>query len=425
MPNEDRPLHVAARFGLLDVVMALIDRKAAIDSRNKHFVTPLNVAILYSHEDLALLLLDHKADAEAASSAGNSLLHMAAEQGFDSLVDRIVHDKLVPINARDYQRNTPLYSALPRPLMVRKLLEHQADVTAANEQGKTALHVAIAKGHLQSICVLLECGADIEALDLQFNTPLHAAASIGDTQVIQALLDRKAFIDVSNNAKQTPLCLATSARLQACVAYLLANGASVNANHTQATKCSTPLHYATKNLDAEMIRLLLDNNAHINAANAQGNTPLHLAATQSAQVVEQLLGCNAIVNAANSLSQTPLHLALDRHFSRSMLARIPGTQSATLHQQRLQIVTALISNGASIDMRDVCLCTQCVHGCACRGCGCCYLTLTAIAVHSCGSAMDQQCWRAEACLPKKYCNCNHYVCAVTWLHRPFAVLIAA
>jgi ankyrin repeat protein len=47
----------------------------------------------------------------------------------------------------------------------------------------------------------------------------------------------------------------------------------------------------------------------VNAKNALGNTPLHLA-VEDKRVVETLLAAGAQVNARNGLDKTPLHYAM-------------------------------------------------------------------------------------------------------------------
>ncbi|MFC7441139.1 ankyrin repeat domain-containing protein [Laceyella putida] len=56
---------------------------------------------------------------------------------------------------------------------VRRLIEAGANVNAADEQGYTALHVAVSKESLPMVRLLVEAGADVNAADHKGNTPLH------------------------------------------------------------------------------------------------------------------------------------------------------------------------------------------------------------------------------------------------------------
>jgi ankyrin repeat protein len=41
------------------------------------------------------------------------------------------------------------------------LLEHEADVAAAGQAGRSALHIAVSRGSQEAAAMLLEAGADI------------------------------------------------------------------------------------------------------------------------------------------------------------------------------------------------------------------------------------------------------------------------
>ena len=74
----------------------------------------------------------------------------------------------------------------------------------------------------------------------------------------------------------------------------------------------TPLHWAGRlNHEPEVIRVLLDNGADIEASDNVGMRPLHLAAenNQSPQVISMLLTQHANIAAQDAFGQTPLVLA--------------------------------------------------------------------------------------------------------------------
>ncbi|MGQ4809748.1 hypothetical protein NKDENANG_03175 [Candidatus Entotheonellaceae bacterium PAL068K] len=65
---------------------------------------------------------------------------------------------------------------------------------------------------------------------------------------------------------------------------------------------------ATEVGDVEAMQALLDQGAAINVSNAQGWTPLHVAAASGdIAVIELLLGYGADVNAASNIGTTPLY----------------------------------------------------------------------------------------------------------------------
>ena len=70
------------------------------------------------------------------------------------------------------------------------------------QHGRTALHAAAEKGHLEVAKVLLASGADFKATDKDGRTPLHKACERGCLAVGIMLLENKADV----NAKDMVRC---------------------------------------------------------------------------------------------------------------------------------------------------------------------------------------------------------------------------
>jgi len=90
-PEEQTPLHMAARRGNVRIAQALLDGGAALEARDKKGETPLRRAVNCGHPEVVSLLLAHGAD----------------------------------VNTRDKKGRTPLQAAR-RPDMVALLREHGA-----------------------------------------------------------------------------------------------------------------------------------------------------------------------------------------------------------------------------------------------------------------------------------------------------------
>jgi len=80
------------------------------------------------------------------------------------------------------------------------------------------------------------------------------------------------------------------------VEMLLNRGANINA---ESLCCNTPLHNAVKSKKMEIIELLLKKGAHVNARNSHNFTPLQLAVVKgSEEIVKLLLKHGSYVNSA-------------------------------------------------------------------------------------------------------------------------------
>ena len=132
-------------------------------------------------------------------------------------------------------------------------------------------------------------------------------------------------------AGTAPVADAVMKRDAEAVRTLIKGGADVNAAQGDGM---TALHWAARNGDAEMTRLLLFAGANVKASTRLGGyTPLLLAAQQGhSAVIAALISSGADVKAANALGTTPL-----------MLAAASGDAQA---------VTMLVENGAEIEAKE-------------------------------------------------------------------------
>jgi ankyrin repeat protein len=138
---------------------------------------------------------------------------------------------------------------------------------------------------------------------------------------------------------------------------LLANGASVHAtNWTERT----PLHSATS---SEVVILLLDSGAHVEARDSYGRTPLYYLAIKGSTVaVQALLHRGAAASARDSEQSTPLHHADNSEVTTELLrydadveARDNDGETPLYHACRYNRVTSVdgfIAAGAQVDITN-------------------------------------------------------------------------
>lgn len=94
---------------------------------------------------------------------------------------------------------------------------------------------------------------------------------------------------------------------------LLTNGSKVNSKNKKPS--NTPLHFAAINGDIEIVKMLLDRGANIDAKNQYGRTPLHNAIeNKKMEITELLLNRGANINVKSNDGITPLHIAAEREY---------------------------------------------------------------------------------------------------------------
>ena len=134
------------------------------------------------------------------------------------------------------------------------------------------------------------------------------AVRYGNVERVRELID---CFGLSYSGGYDLLCDALANKQTEVAKLLLTKGSKVNSRNGRPT--GTPLHYAVINGDIEIVEMLLNRSANINAANQYGITPLYNAVrSKKMEIIELLLKKGAFVNARNGCSFTPLHLAVEK-----------------------------------------------------------------------------------------------------------------
>ena len=228
-----------------------IDTKNPTDGR-----TALQLAIMLEDLEMTRCLLDAGADVNESSNDGWTALMNAA------------HLALFEI--------------------VKLLLERGADPNVKNDLQCSCLYYAVSGPDardfaLEARCgcvgLLLKAGADIEARDASGNTPLSSVLRTGDFYIGKYLLQQGASVDVANSTGETPLFFA----LQGYDSVQLVNA-------------------------IEMVELLLQSGADLNAVDCHGITALQQAAenTHRYAVIELLAQSGAKANLTGMDGRTDL-----------------------------------------------------------------------------------------------------------------------
>ncbi|XP_061144161.1 B-cell lymphoma 3 protein [Syngnathus typhle] len=233
----------------------------------------------------------------------------------------------------------------------RDPLRSMALATRQDEDGDTALHIAVVQGKLdlvRQLVRLLQCAG--RSLDIYNNlrqTPLHLAVITRQSDVVEALLRAGSDPSSLDRNGQTvlhlcceyhhPLCLSMVLSLPSSVAclemknfqglsplhvavlhghrdlaaMLLVAGADVNTVDIKSGQ--SPLILAVESNNAEMVRFLIESGCDVNRPSYSSNTALHSACARGqADVVRVLLKSGADSSLKNYHNDTPVMLAKNK-----------------------------------------------------------------------------------------------------------------
>lgn len=158
-------------------------------------------------------------------------------------------------------------------------------------------------------CALLIAVTSLVGISAVRGASLHDAAVAGDAAEVRRLLDAGA--DPNSEGVGTPLYFAAQRGHEEVVALLVEGGADVNA----VTRFGTALQIAARGNRTSIVRILLQAGADPNLAGGEeGKTPLHDAAERGAvEAARLLLAGGADVNSRNADLHPPIHLAVRKN----------------------------------------------------------------------------------------------------------------
>ena len=328
-----------ARTGNADAVKSLLDHGADVNAKEKQKgQTALMWALEERHPDIARELIEHGADLHTRTKGGFTPLLFAARRG-DVASTGLMLEKGADVNETTPGGLNPLLMAIDcnHESLAIFLLEKGANPNAADTDGLTALHYSLRKGisilragvsdspardYLfrpnmpELVKALLGHGADPNAriaidlprygvnslpqLGLAGATPFLLAAASGDVAIMRALLAKGADPKLATNDNVTPLMVAAGVgrrerrtkeeekQALEAVKLLVDLGADVNAA-TKAVPPTSTLHQVSHNEgltalhgaaftgEDDIVQLLVEKGAKLDAMDRFGETPLSIA----------------------------------------------------------------------------------------------------------------------------------------------------
>jgi len=114
-------------------------------------------------------------------------------------------DLSADIDTKDEDGNTAVHLAVAHNQIriLEYLIDRDVNIDGQNRQKRTPLHIACYKGYGEITHLLVEAGADLNLQDCDGNSALHFCAAFGNTELVTLLIKREADLKLRNSKKQT------------------------------------------------------------------------------------------------------------------------------------------------------------------------------------------------------------------------------
>ena len=333
-------LIAAIKNGDARLLHSLLQQRADPNAADADGTTALHWAVHRDDVEMAELLLRAGANPNGTSRYGVAPLHLAATNGNAAMIDRLLRAG-ADANIVQPQGETPLMTAARTGSLaaVQALLAHGAKVDARETwKGQTALMWAAAENHVDVVRALIAAGADANARSTGgVFTPFLFAVRGGQIDAARALLDAGADVNSTLADGTSALTLAVMNAHYQLGAMLLDRGAQPNADRQGWTALhqvawtrrpnygyNLPGPVGTGSMDSlDFVRALVRHGANVNARqtkeprdgnrnmlNRIGATPFLLAAKAvDLPLMHTLLELGADPTTPNADGTTPLMVA--------------------------------------------------------------------------------------------------------------------
>lgn len=355
--NEgETPSFLAVWRGNIDILQALLSSKPKPDTRTADSLKWTLLHAAYDNDRIVKMLLEHDVDLNAQTEEGFTPLSLALTRGYPKTAEILISAKADTNKSGDFT-SSPLYSVFSTSMsrgnvaeMVKSLVENGADLLKKDNNGVTALHLAVRHGELEVVDYIIDtlnkkgpeekisdlyrsalCGCVSvpnfnskiaerlvgQGLDINRTTgfgwnALQAACANGTEDTVRWLLSQNVDINAKGSRYGTALCAAieSTESIRGKVSLLLKHETKIEINLSNEGQ-PTPLQRAVSKGYASVVKLLLQHKADINLTKPGCDTPLNIAISQQAIPLETIVMLldGADIHKRGPTGKSPVHMA--------------------------------------------------------------------------------------------------------------------
>ncbi len=232
--------------------------------------------------------IENSEDLSKTDTDGNTVLHVAAEQGYTEIVDELTTEpdysswgnwfygcfwevKLPNKNAKNKRGKTALHNAIENNQInaAEKLIIKKADTTITDDEGLTAIFATVNKDNPNFLPLFLKYKLIEQTINSE--NMLHYSIRNKKLTMVANLAQNKNLVHQENGRGYTPTMLAATQSDTTTLKLLKENGVALNLSNRFGQQ---PIHATAYAPSTDTAKYLLENGAFVDATDNDGNTPL-------------------------------------------------------------------------------------------------------------------------------------------------------
>ncbi|KAL4273872.1 hypothetical protein GQ457_13G002580 [Hibiscus cannabinus] len=326
-------LHLAARLGHKHLVEEIIKQRPSLTFKINHKgETPVHAAARTGKRDVVDFFINAMRDYKGIhigrmrDKFGNTPLHGSVRNEHYKVMVALAENDRPSLRGINDVGESPLSIAIDMRLTsyAAKIIRlHPETLDDIGQNGQTPLHVAVKRNDFEIMSLILKFKPKlVRVQDERERTPLHYAAALGHQRMVEELFTEDPMVAyIKDDKKKIPLHLAAENGQVSLLNALLEScwdTVEILDEHQRNI-----LHLAAMNGNVDVVQYILtlvEMEDLVNSPDADGNTPLHLAATNYHSDVVTVLSkeSNVEIRAMNNSNRTALAIIKRSTHNRGM-----------------------------------------------------------------------------------------------------------